>query len=114
MPGVGAPVPSGVGLGGGGVVGAGGCVGVVSVVGGVVEGGVGTVTVGGSPVVETSAGALGACVLGSWVDSVVTSVTGAGAGLATGVGKVATGVGAATATVTGVCAGIAIFAFLTR
>lgn len=102
-------------------VSAGGGVGVASVVvPGVSLGGV-VVVVVVPLVVGSSAGVVDgpcACALGSWVESVVTSVTGGATGLATvGWGTVATALGAVAATFTTVLDtffGTAILAFLAR
>jgi hypothetical protein len=105
----GLPGLSGAGGGGGvGVVVAGGGVGVVSVV----LGGAGVVVVS---VVDTSTEVVGA--LGSWVDSVVTSVTGGAAGLGVGCNGVVVELGlpaAVSVTIAGALFGTAIFAFIAR
>jgi hypothetical protein len=100
--------------------------GVVSVTGGGGEGVVSVVVVvvGTVAVVEPSPGEVGvldACVLGSWVDSVVTSVTGASGALESVVGSgvlvvglVVVAVGVALAIVVGGLVGTASFAFLAR
>jgi len=89
--------------------------GVASVVAG------GGVTAASLVVVTVAAGAggsaLGACALGSWVESVVTSVTGGTAALGTvgcGVVEIAVELGATAATVFGALVGVAIFGFLGR
>ena len=117
VPGV--PVPSEVGVGGGvvGAVGTGDGAGVVSVVSVVVVSGA---WVGSEVVVVTvvvAAGALGVCALGSWVESVVTSVTGAAGGLGAAAGSGTAGelgvVGMTAAVVVGALFGWEAFVFLT-